>query len=106
MKGEPARGCLLSPIIPYPHAHFNPNLEATPMKKEELKTAYRLGQELEEANRRKAHYKDRLTELMAPRPNEAARKAFIDRIAEDLSTVMYEIKVLKEKYEKAGGTWL
>lgn len=64
-----------------------------------------LQDDLEIAERRKAHYEDRLTELMAPRPNEAARKAFIDRLAEDLSTVMYEIKVLREKYEQAGGTW-
>ena len=71
------------------------------MKKEQLKSAYKLGVELEDALRRKAHMEDRLTELMAPRPNEAARQAFIDRIAENLNDVMHEIEGIKRKMEAA-----
>ena len=56
---------------------------------------------LEIAERRKSHYEDRLTELMAPRRNEAARQVFIDRLAEDLNEVMYEITVLNRKIEEA-----
>ena len=56
---------------------------------------------LEIAERRKAHYEDRLTELMQPRRNEAARRVFIDRVAEDLNEVMREIAVLHSKIEEA-----
>lgn len=56
---------------------------------------------LDIAERRKAHYEDRLTELMAPRRNEAARRAFVDRLAEDLNDVMGEIAVLNGKIEEA-----
>lgn len=61
----------------------------------------RLDDDLEIAERRKAHYEDRLTELMAPRRNEAARRAFIDRVAEDLNDVMREIAVLHRKIAEA-----
>lgn len=60
-----------------------------------------LEEALEIAERRKAHYEDRLTELMQPRRNEAARRAFIDRVAEDLNEVMREIAVLHSKIEEA-----
>lgn len=56
---------------------------------------------LDIAERRKAYYEDRLTELMAPRRNEAARRAFVDRLAEDLNEVMREIAVLHSKIEEA-----
>lgn len=56
---------------------------------------------LDIAERRKAHYEERLTELMAPRRNEAARQMFIDRLAEDLNEVMREIAVLHSKIEEA-----
>ena len=56
---------------------------------------------LDIAERRKSHYEDRLTELMAPRRNEAARRAFVDRLAEDLNEVMREIAVLHSKIEEA-----
>ena len=56
---------------------------------------------LDIAERRKAHYEERLTELMAPRRNEAARQAYINRVAEDLNEVMYEITVLQRKIEEA-----
>ena len=56
---------------------------------------------LEIAERRKAHYEDRLTELMKPRRNEAARQVFIDRLAEELNDVMREIAVLHRKIEEA-----
>lgn len=61
----------------------------------------RLEDDLEIAERRKSHYEDRLTELMAPRRNEAARRAFVDRLAEDLNEVMREIAVLHSKIEEA-----
>lgn len=60
-----------------------------------------LEDDLENAERRKAHYEERLTELMAPRRNEAARQAFINRVAEDLNEVMQEITVLHRKIEEA-----
>lgn len=60
-----------------------------------------LAGQLFEAEARKAHYEDRLTELMAPRPNEAARSAFIDRLAEDLNSVIHEIEGIKRKMEAA-----
>ena len=56
---------------------------------------------LDIAERRKAHYEDRLTELMAPRRNEAARQEYINRVAEDLNDVMREIAVLNVKIEEA-----
>ena len=56
---------------------------------------------LDIAERRKSHYEDRLTELMVPRRNEAARRAFVDRLAEDLNEVMREIAVLHSKIEEA-----
>lgn len=56
---------------------------------------------LEIAERRKGHYEDRLTELMRPRRNEAARQMFIDQLAEDLNEVMQEIAVLNRKIEEA-----
>ena len=65
------------------------------------KRVSRLEEDLDIAERRKAHYEDRLTELMAPRRNEAARQAFIDRVAEDLNEVMQEITVLHRKIEEA-----
>jgi len=65
------------------------------------KRVSRLEEDLDIAERRKAHYEDRLTELMAPRRNEAARQAFIDRVAEDLNEVMHEITVLNRKIEEA-----
>lgn len=58
---------------------------------------------LDIAERRKSHYEDRLTELMRTRANEAARQAFIDRVAEDLNDVMREIAVLHKKIEEARG---
>lgn len=58
---------------------------------------------LDIAERRKAHYEERLTELMQPRRNEAARQAFIDRVAEDLNDVMREIAILHDKVEEARG---
>lgn len=67
------------------------------------KRVSRLEDDLEIAERRKAHYEERLTELMAPRRNEAARQAFIDRVAEDLNDVMREIAVLHKKIEEARG---
>lgn len=60
-----------------------------------------LQDDLEIAERRKAHYEDRLTELMAPRPNEGARQEFINRVAEDLNDVMREITVLHAKITRA-----
>ena len=60
-----------------------------------------LEEALEIAERRKAHYEDRLTELMTPRRKEAARQMFIDRVAEDLNDVMQEITVLHRKIEEA-----
>lgn len=56
---------------------------------------------LDIAERRKAHYEDRMKELMAPRRNEAARQMFVDRLAEDLNEVMHEIAVLHSKIEEA-----
>ena len=60
-----------------------------------------LEENLEIAERRKAHYEDRLTELMTPRRNEKARQMFIGRVAEDLNEVMQEIAVLNRKIEEA-----
>lgn len=60
-----------------------------------------LEEALEIAERRKAHYEERIAELMAPRANEAARRAFIDRLAEDLNEVMGEIAVLNGKIGEA-----
>lgn len=65
------------------------------------KRVSRLEEDLDIAERRKSHYEDRLTELMAPRRNEAARRAFVDRLAEDLNEVMREIAVLHSKIEEA-----
>ena len=58
-----------------------------------------LAAQLMEAQARKEDYENRLTELMKPRPNEQARMAFIDRIAEDLNAVMHEIEGIKRKLE-------
>lgn len=55
------------------------------------------------AEQRKAHYEDRLAELMQPRRNEAARRAFVDQVAEDLNEVMREIAQLRRKIEEVRG---
>lgn len=63
----------------------------------------RLQEALAGAEQRKAHYEDRLAELMQPRRNEAARRAFIDQVAEDLNEVMREIATLRRKIEEVRG---
>lgn len=63
----------------------------------------RLQEALAGAEQRKAHYEDRLAELMQPRRNEAARRAFVDQVAEDLNEVMREIATLRRKIEEVRG---
>lgn len=63
----------------------------------------RLQDALAGAEQRKAHYEDRLAELMQPRRNEAARRAFVDQVAEDLNEVMREIATLRRKIEEVRG---
>lgn len=73
------------------------------MNHHEFKSVARLLKEQADAERRKAHYEDRLTELMRPRANEAARQRFIDRVAEDLNDVMRELAALHRKIGEAQG---
>lgn len=63
----------------------------------------RLQDALNSAELRKAHYEERLAELMQPRRNEDARRAFIDQLAEDLNEAMREIATLRRKIEEVRG---